>query len=227
MKHKHIVVIEDEKDIQEVIEYNLLREGYRVSVAEDGNSGLEMVRRERPDLVLLDIMLPGLDGLELCRTLKNDTNTRAIPIIMVTAKGEESTIVQGLDFGADDYVVKPFSPKVLMARVKATLRRAIEDKKVGSTFSFAIGPLKIDPDRFLVQLFDQTISMTNTEFRILHKLASQPSRGFAAELSAATIVVLASGTGIPVSTTHTLVGAVFGVGLAIIFFFMFKGMFLT
>ena len=118
-----IVVVEDEADILEVIDYNLSKEGFNVSSALDGEKGLVLVQKEIPDLVLLDLMLPGIDGIEICRQLKADSATRSISIIMVTAKGEESDIVLGLGIGADDYVLKPFRPRELIARVKSVLRR--------------------------------------------------------------------------------------------------------
>jgi len=181
MKQKHIIIIEDEKDILEVLEYNLKREGYRVSVSSDGKAGLKMVHQDKPDLVLLDIMLPELDGLEICRILKNEPSTRAIPIIMVTAKEEESDVVLGLGLGADDYVTKPFSPKELIARIKALLRRSSETNGAASSSSITLGPLKINPEQFSAQLFDQILNLTNTEFRLLYKLASQPGRVFSRE----------------------------------------------
>jgi len=181
LKQKYIIVIEDEKDILDVLEYNLKREGFRVSTSSDGREGLKMVRQDKPDLVLLDIMLPEIDGLEICRNLKSEISTRAIPIIMVTAKEEESDVVLGLGLGADDYVVKPFSPKELIARIKALLRRSGEKDKISSSSIITIGPLKIDPGQFLVQLSDQILNLTITEFRILHKLASQPGRVFSRE----------------------------------------------
>lgn len=181
MKQKHIIVIEDEKDILDVLDYNLKREGFRVSTASDGRGGLEMVRQENPDLVLLDIMLPEVDGLEICRILKSELSTRAIPIIMVTAKEEESDVVLGLGLGADDYVTKPFSPKELIARIKAMFRRSNEKDKTSSSSVITLGPLIIDPEQFLAQLSDQTLNLTKTEFRILYKLASQPGRVFSRE----------------------------------------------
>lgn len=165
----------------EVIEYNLRREGYEVSVAEDGKTGLALVRKVGPELVLLDLMLPEVDGLTLCRELKNDPLTQSIPIIMVTAKAEESDIVLGLGLGADDYVTKPFSPKELIARVKAALRRSSDNNSGKATACINIGPLLIDPERFLLQVSGQTLTLTKTEFRILHKLASQAGRVFTRE----------------------------------------------
>ncbi len=124
MTREKVLVIEDEPDIREVMVYNLSREGYRVLEAKDGEKGLEKARREAPDLILLDLMLPSLDGVEVCRLLRSDPLTQAVPVIMVTAKSEESDVVLGFGVGADDYVAKPFSPKELMARVGALLRRA-------------------------------------------------------------------------------------------------------
>jgi len=181
LKQKHIIVIEDEKDILDVLEYNLKREGFRVSTSSDGKAGLNMVRQDKPDLVLLDIMLPEIDGLEICRILKNESSTRAIPIIMVTAKEEESDVVLGLGLGADDYVTKPFSPKELIARIKAMLRRSNETDKTGSSSVITLGPLQIDPEKYSVKLSNQTLNLTRTEFRILYKLTSQPGRVFSRE----------------------------------------------
>jgi DNA-binding response OmpR family regulator len=178
VKQKHIIIIEDEQDILEVLEYNLNREGYKVSIASDGNVGLKMVRQDKPDLVLLDIMLPEIDGLEICKFLKSDPSTRDIPIIMVTAKEEESDVVLGLGLGADDYVSKPFSPKELIARIKALLRRSSKPNDSDSSSCITLGSLKINPEQFTAQLSNKTLSLTNTEFRLLHKLASQPGRVF-------------------------------------------------
>ena len=119
-----IIVVEDESDILDVIEYNLSREGYKVLGFRNGEQGLEAIREEDPQLVLLDLMLPGIDGIEICKKVKEDPVTRDIPVVMITAKSEESDVVLGLGVGADDYVSKPFSPKELVARVKAVLRRA-------------------------------------------------------------------------------------------------------
>ena len=175
----HIVVIEDEKDILEIIEYNLLRDGYQVSTAMDGMSGLELVRCKHPDLVLLDLMLPKLDGEELCRRLKGGADTKTIPIIMVTARQEESDIVSGLDLGADDYVTKPFSTKELLARVQSVLRRS--GKLDEQEKSIALGPLKISPEQFKVELEGEIINLTSTEFRLLLTLAKQAGRVFSRE----------------------------------------------
>lgn len=173
-----IVVVEDEADIREVIEYNLSREGFDVIAAADGEEGLGLVKKKVPALVLLDLMLPGLDGLEVCRRLKSDSVTSDIPVIMVTAKGEESDVVIGLGVGADDYVTKPFSPKELLARVRAVLRRGPikEDRDVKERITR--GDLVIDIGRHEVQIDENRMAFTATELRLLHFLASHPGRVF-------------------------------------------------
>ena len=178
MARAKILVVEDEVDILEVIEYNLSREGYRVLSSRDGDSGLRIARADAPDLVLLDLMLPGLDGLEVCRRLKADTITCDIPIIMVTAKGEESDIVLGLGIGADDYMTKPFGPKELVARVKAVIRRRPLVRKDGADERIVIGDLVIDISRHEVLVDSEPLILTPTELRLLHLLATQPGRVF-------------------------------------------------
>ncbi len=178
MKREKIVVVEDERDILEVIGYNLGREGYRVFTATDGLEGLRLIRDEAPDVVLLDLMLPGLDGVEVCRRLKADPVTKAIPIIMVTAKGEEADVVLGLGVGADDYVTKPFSPKELVARVKAVLRRGPLKEEAGVGERIVRDGVVIDAARFEVRVDDKPVTFTATEFRLLHFLASHPGRVF-------------------------------------------------
>ena len=179
MKKSKIAVIEDEADILEVIDYNLSKEGFDVCSALNGEEGLALVKKEGPDLVLLDLMLPGLDGIEICRTLKADYSTRSIPIIMVTAKGEESDIVLGLGMGADDYVVKPFRPRELMARIRSVLRRGdfIEEGEA----VVSIDELVIDINRHEVKLEGKIIVLTAMEFKLLHVLASNPGRVFTRE----------------------------------------------
>ena len=180
MKRKEIVVIEDEADILEVIQYNLSLEGYEVCSALDGEEGLRLIKRKVPDLVLLDLMLPGLDGIEICRKLKADPATHFISIIMVTAKGEESDIVLGLGMGADDCVTKPFSPKELMARVKSVLRRgSFRDDNAHEQISR--DGMVIDLDRHEVRLEGKKIVLTAKEFQLLYFLASHPGRVFTRE----------------------------------------------
>lgn len=176
---RHIVVIEDERDIADMLVYNLEREGYKVTAFLDGREGFEAVTRLGPDLVLLDLMLPGMDGIEVCSGLRADPRTAGIGIIMVTAKGEESDKVLGLGIGADDYVVKPFSPREIIARIKAVLRR---NRRSGNASSqderIEVAGLSIDIGRHEVSLNDQPISLTATEFRLLYFLASHPGRVF-------------------------------------------------
>ncbi|MZH14509.1 MAG: response regulator [Nitrospinae bacterium] len=179
MKKNKVALIEDEADILEVIEYSLSKEGFEVCTALDGEAGLALIKKENPDLVLLDLMLPGLDGIEICRKLKADSATRSISIIMVTAKGEESDIVLGLGIGADDYVVKPFSPRELMARVKSVLRRGGVREEGDSLISR--NGLVIDIDRHEVRLEGKKIVLTAMEFKLLHFLASHPGRVFTRE----------------------------------------------
>jgi two-component system phosphate regulon response regulator PhoB len=178
MSKEKILVIEDEPDIGEVIQYNLSREGYWVSVITDGDEAYERVLRESPDLVLLDLMLPGTDGLEICRRLKGDQVTRSVPIIMVTAKGEESDVVLGLGMGADDYVPKPFSPRELVARVRAVLRRGRVRGDSISEDPIVRGDVSIDAARHQVKIAGKSTPLTATEFRLLHFLASHPGRTF-------------------------------------------------
>jgi DNA-binding response OmpR family regulator len=178
---KKIVVIEDEPDILEVLSYNLKREGYDVSTASDGAKGVALIKREAPDLVLLDLMLPGMDGVEICSTIKKYPQTQGTLIIMVTAKGEESDIVLGLGVGADDYITKPFSPKELIARVKAVLRRGVLVEKVATKDKIELGDLTIDSIKYKVSIAGKEVKLTATEFRLLHYLASNPGRVFSRE----------------------------------------------
>ena len=176
-----ILVVEDEADLREVIRYNLQREGFEVLESEDGEEGLEILRRQLPSLVLLDIMLPGMDGIEICRAIKLDRYTRAIPVIMVTAKGDESDIVLGLGVGADDYITKPFSPRELTARVKAVLRRGKMRDDVRASERIVYERMIIDLARHEVRVDGRRIELTPTEFRLLHVLASHPGRVFTRE----------------------------------------------
>ncbi|MCB1646986.1 MAG: response regulator [Pseudomonadales bacterium] len=180
MSRSRVVIIEDEPDIIEVISYNLKREGYQVSAARRGDEGLNLVRNQSPALVLLDLMLPEIDGLTICQQLKSDPITRDIPIIIVSAKGEESDVVIGLGLGADDYIAKPFSPRELIARVKAVLRRG-PLKEDQHKERIQIKDLVIDTARHEVRLKDENIKLTATEFKLLFQLASQPGRAFTRE----------------------------------------------
>jgi two-component system phosphate regulon response regulator PhoB len=174
----NILVIEDESDILEVIQYNLEREGHKVIACRNGEQGLSRIRTDNPDLVILDLMLPGMDGVEVCRQVKADPVTRAIPVIMVTAKAEESDIVLGLGIGADDYIAKPFSPKELVARVKVVLRRGPLKDQSGAGERVVRGALVVDLGRHEATVGEQPLTLTPTEMRLLHFLASHPGRVF-------------------------------------------------
>ena len=173
MARELILIVEDEEDIQELITYNLTREGFRTSVAGSGEDALKKMRSERFDLVILDLMLPGMDGLDVCRTLKKEEKTMSIPVIMLTAKGEESDIVSGLELGADDYIVKPFSPKILVARIKTVLRRKSAEP-VDDSQPILVHDLSIHPGRREVLVKKHPVDLTNMEFRVLHFLAGRP-----------------------------------------------------
>jgi two-component system alkaline phosphatase synthesis response regulator PhoP len=173
MPEINILIVEDEKDIQELVRYNLSKEGYRVTSADSGEEGLKTVQSLHPDLVILDLMLPGVDGLEVCRQMKKNSTTAHIPIIMLTAKGDESDIVAGLEMGADDYVTKPFSLKVFTSRVLAVLRRN-KNKTANDEDILQFPELVIHPGRREVRVNDEPVSLTYTEFGILKYLASRP-----------------------------------------------------
>ena len=173
MAKETILIVEDEEDILELVRYNLAREGYRVTSLTSGEEALKAVRKSPPDLVLLDLMLPGMDGLEICKILKGDPQTRHIPIVMLTAKSEDSDIVTGLEIGADDYITKPFSPKVLIARIRTVLRRKAKQPSPESD-PLKIHDLQIDPGRHEVLVGSRPVELTRTEFQILHFLARRP-----------------------------------------------------
>jgi two-component system, OmpR family, alkaline phosphatase synthesis response regulator PhoP len=179
MAREKILVVDDEEDILELVRYNLSKERYRVTSALSGEIALQKAREEHPDLILLDLMLPGLDGLSVCRELKRDPAIGSTPIIMLTAKGEDADIVVGLELGADDYIVKPFSPRVLQARIKAVLRRREHDEADDALIR--IHDLSIYPARHEVLLKGIPIILTTTEFRILHFLARRPGWVFSRE----------------------------------------------
>lgn len=176
MSKRVVLTIDDERDLVELIRYNLEKEGFLVRAAYDGESGLSMALREPPDLVLVDLMLPGIDGLEVCRRLRADNRTSSIPLIMLTAKSGESDRVVGLELGADDYVSKPFSPRELTARIRALLRRTTAVQEPAR--ELRRGALSVDLDRYEVRCGDEPVELTATEFRLLHFLASRPGRVF-------------------------------------------------
>jgi len=175
-----ILIIEDERDIAEAVEYNLKREGFKVSKSHDGLNGLKAAEEKIPSLILLDLMLPGIDGLEVCRKLKKNQKTQNIPIIMLTAKGEETDKVVGLELGAEDYITKPFGMKELVARVKTVLRRS--GAKIETPQNIVkMKDLEIDPDRHEVSAAGKTIELTAKEFQLLYFLAQNPERVFSRE----------------------------------------------
>ena len=176
MADAKVLIVEDERDLLELLKYNLDREGYEVDTAVSGEEGLKKVRADPPDLVLLDLMLPGMDGLEVCRGLKGRPETAGIPVIMLTARGEESDIVAGLELGADDYITKPFSPKILMARLRAVLRRAEGDAEPARVLE--AGGVRIDLDRHEVMRQGEVVDLTATEFKLLSLLVGRPARVF-------------------------------------------------
>lgn len=177
MKKFDILVVEDDQDIQQLVSYNLIKAGFNVTCADNGEEGLNLLDREHFDGIILDLMLPGKSGMEVCKIIRQLKDSKFIPIIMLTAKGEEEDIVTGLKSGADDYVTKPFSPKVLTARIQALLRRA-HQKKLRENESKSdvinIHSLTIDPGRHEVLRNGQPVQLTNTEFTILQQLATRP-----------------------------------------------------
>jgi len=189
-----ILVVEDEEDILELLRYNLAKEGYGVIGAATGEEALKAARERLPDLVLLDLMLPGLDGLEVCRRLQQEARTRRLPIIMLTAKGEEADIVAGLELGAADYITKPFSPRVLLARVRAVLRRR-QTAVPAEAAALQVHELVIHPGRHEALAAGRPLELTGTEFRLLHILARRPGWVF----TRAQIVSLVHGDDYPVS----------------------------
>jgi DNA-binding response OmpR family regulator len=177
VKRERILVIEDETDILDLLRYNLKKDGFDADGASDGERGLDLARTKAYDLVLLDLMLPGIDGIEVCRRLKNDPRTEHVPVIMVTSKGEESDVLVGLSLGADDYVTKPFSVKELLARVKVVLRRSRADQPgKPDKRPIARAGIEIDPVRHTVTVDGTAVAFTLAEFRLLHFLMRNEGR---------------------------------------------------
>jgi phosphate regulon transcriptional regulator PhoB len=175
----HILVVDDEAALVELVTYNLNKEGFSVDSASDGEAALSKLRKGKCDLVILDLMLPGIQGIELCRILRNDPKTASLPIIMLTAKGEEIDRIVGLEIGADDYVTKPFSPRELVARVKAVLRRSKEKPVAGKLLK--AGGLEIDKERYNVSIKGKAVKLSATEFKLLLYLAERKGRVFSRE----------------------------------------------
>jgi len=176
---KRVLVVDDESDLRELVSYNLRKDGFDVSEAADGEEALREIRRGGIDLVVLDLMLPGVQGTELCSILRENSSTSTIPVIMLTAKSDEADKVTGLAIGADDYVTKPFSPRELIARINAVLRRT--GREVVKEATLNVGDLEIDTERFIVKKAGSTLDLSPTEFRLLHYLAERRGRVFTRE----------------------------------------------
>lgn len=176
-----ILLIEDEKEIQELVSYNLTREGYDVKVAGDGKKGLEMVYAEHPDLVLLDVMLPELDGYEVCKAIRSNNESTNLPIIMLSARDEVADKVIGLELGADDYVTKPFSPRELLARVKARFREGKRNNGPEKEKAIIWGDLELWPDSYIASVAGENMNLTAKEFELLHIFINRPNQVFSRE----------------------------------------------
>ena len=168
-----VLVVDDEPDLLELVHYNLTKAGYEVACVLSGEEALAHVRSSTPDLIVLDVLLPGLDGLEICKALRRNPTTAGIPIIMLTARSEDADVVAGLELGADDYLTKPFSPRVLLARIKAVLRRQ-QGEAADAEMTVVYDDVVIHPGRYEVRAGDQMVNLTPTEFHILHFLARRP-----------------------------------------------------
>jgi len=183
MAKKKILVVEDDRDISELITYNLEREGYEIACLYDGSQVVDFVYKRKPEIIILDLMLPEVDGIEICRTLKSDADTKHIPIIMLTAKSEEADVVVGLQMGADDYITKPFSPKVLVARIKAIIRRIADVQllSVSSENLRSFGDFNIDLLKHKISYKNQEVKLTSIEFDIVEFLSRSPGRVWSRE----------------------------------------------
>jgi len=170
----HVLILEDEEDLSDLVSMHLRREGLRISCFADGAQGMSAIERELPDLLVLDLMLPGMDGLEICRRMRASDEMAEIPILILSARGEQTDIVTGLELGADDYVVKPFSPRELVARVRALLRRT--DLTKAETEMIELGAIRINAERHEVFVEERPIALTYTEFLILCYLIKKPGR---------------------------------------------------
>jgi two-component system alkaline phosphatase synthesis response regulator PhoP len=168
-----ICIVEDEEDIREILEIQLKREGYTAITADTGEKGLRLIREHVPQLVLLDVMLPGMDGFDVCRALRSEKSTREIPVIMLTARGEEADVVTGLEIGADDYITKPFSPRVVISRIKSVLRRGQRSNEDPNGI-LEYGRIVVDQPRHLVKVNGETVDLTATEYKLLVFLAKRP-----------------------------------------------------
>lgn len=195
MEKTKVLVVEDDPDIRELISFNLVREGYEIHPASSGDRGLTLAQALEPDIILLDVMLPGLDGFEVCRRLRASSQTQGVPIIMLTARSEDADIITGLEVGADDYITKPFSPKVLSARIRTVLRRKGASEPPEAGILIKVGALVLDPTRHQARLDGQELDLSATEFAILKHLASHPGWVF----SRAQIIDAVRGDNYPVT----------------------------
>ncbi len=195
MAKERLLIIEDDEDILELLRHNLTKEGYAVETAADGEQGLDRAKDQPPNLVLLDLMLPGIDGLQVLKSLRAESRTAFLPIIILTAKGEEADVITGLELGADDYITKPFSPSVLLARIRAVLRRKSRQVREGDENPIEIFDLAIDPRRHEVRLRGRRVELTATEFQLLRFLAAHPGWVFTRQQ----IVDSVKGTDYPVT----------------------------
>src|SRR5688572_8639792 len=175
LKTNKVLIADDEPDIREIIEYNLVREGYQVQTAKDGNEALTKARSFKPDLIILDIMMPYKNGVEVCEILRSQSDFQQTMIIFLTARSDESSQIKGLETGADDYITKPVSPKILISRVNAIFRRV---HKEGNEKTIRLEPLEIDPVRFEVKIHEKPVILAKKEFELLYLLASKPGRVF-------------------------------------------------
>ena len=175
-----VLLVDDEPDILDLLSYNLEREGFRVATAANGADALKQAQADPPDVVVLDVMMPKMDGMETCRRFREDAALRLIPILMLTARGEERDEVEGLDAGADDYLIKPVSPRILVSRVRAALRRT-ERTEAATTSQLRVHDLLVDRERYVVERGDETFRMPRKEFELLYFLASHPGRVFSRE----------------------------------------------
>jgi two-component system, OmpR family, alkaline phosphatase synthesis response regulator PhoP len=191
-----LLIVEDEADIRELISFNLEMSGYNVEKARDGEEGLALAKSGNFDLIILDLMLPGMDGLKVCAQLRKDQSTATIPVIMLTARSEDEDIVSGLETGADDYITKPFSPRILIARVKAALRRSSSELKEEDSNRISIHDIVIDTARHEIHLAGEAINLSATEFGILRFLAKNPGWVF----SRSQIIDSVKGEDYPVTT---------------------------
>ena len=176
----NILVVDDEKDILELISYNLKKEGFNITTLTNGEEALRLIKRKNPDLIILDLMLPGIQGMDLCKILQSSEDTSLIPIIMLTAKSEEPDMVLGLEMGADDYITKPFSPRALVARVKAVLRR-VQDRSAHSK-TLSIGDLEINTETYSVLKKGKSVNLSATEFNLLHYLVQRKGKVFSRDM---------------------------------------------